>query len=340
MDSTNPLSRQGRLALFLLVAVISLTSTSGHPQTANQRPKIGLALNGEGAFGFTQIGVLAWLEEHHVPIDYIAGTSVGGLVGGGYATGMSASEIRVFLRNIDFTVTLFLGEAPYQEKGNWAKSEKIKLPGLPGLQLDPFVPAKSPDLIVPLLPGIAEPYRNLGSFDDLPTPFRCVAADLNTGRLLVFSSGSLPDALRATITMIGVSSPVRSSDKVLVSGAIVDNIPTDVVRAMGADVVIASSAFSFEVKSGVSEFNSPLQQSIRAWDIAGYLNEQKGLEKADIAIHPDARGYSVGDLASLERLVELGYRAAQEKTAYLMRFAVSDSEWQQFVENRQRRRKR
>jgi NTE family protein len=338
VHSTNFLSRQGRLALFLLGALLSLTSTVGHSQVAKGRPRIGLALNGEGAIGFAQVGVLAWLEEHHVPVDYIAGTSVGGWVGGGYATGMSANEIHQFLRSIDFSVTLFLGDAPYQEKGNWTKSEKLELPGLPGLQLDAFVASKSPDLYVPLLPGIAHSYGNLRSFDDLPTPFRCLAVDLVTGRLLVLNSGSLPDALRATITMIGVNSPVHHGPEVLVSGAFVDSIPTDVVRNMGADIVIASFTDFLGRTGGETEFKSTFQQIVRTLDVARTLNEGKGLQTADVVIRPDARSFSVADLSRVDQLVEQGYRAAQEKTAMLMRFAVSDSDWQQYVTTRQQRR--
>jgi predicted acylesterase/phospholipase RssA len=103
------------LVVILLAATAALGASARRSQAANQRPKIGLVLNGEGAVGFAQIGVLRWLEENHVPVDYVAGTSVGGLVGGGYASGMLPSEIRAFVERIDFTVSLFLGDAAYQE---------------------------------------------------------------------------------------------------------------------------------------------------------------------------------------------------------------------------------
>jgi NTE family protein len=341
--SAKLLSLSGGLAVILLGVAAALTSTAWHSQGAHQRPRVGLAMNGEGAIGFTQIGVLQWMQEHHVPVDYIAGTSVGGLIGGGYATGMSPYEIRAFVEKIDFTTTLFLGEAPYQEKGKWTKSEKIKLPGvpgLPGLELDAFMPSKAPDMIVPLLPGIAKPYRNLRSFDDLPTSFRCPAADLRTGQLFEFASGSLPEALRACITLIGVSSPVRLGDKILVSGAILNSIPVDALRQMGADVVIASFTppGTVPTEGGDTEFTSLLQQMIRSLDIARTQNEMKALQAADIVIRPDIGSFTAGDLNRLQQLVDLGYAAAQAKGDSLLRFELSDDDWREYLTNRYSRR--
>src|SRR5262249_8366312 len=157
-------------------AAAVLNFSAKRSQAANSRPRIGLVMNGEGAVGFAQIGVLQWLEEHHIPVDYVVGTSIGGLVGGGYAAGKSPAEIRQFVDSIDLSTALFLGEAPYQDKGKWSKSESIKMPGvpgIPGLELDAFMPTKTPDMIVPLLPSIANSYRAPGNFDDLPIPFRC-----------------------------------------------------------------------------------------------------------------------------------------------------------------------
>jgi NTE family protein len=333
------LFRVASLAVFLLGA---FTSTATHSQVASRRrPRVGLAMNGEGAIGFTQIGVLRWMEEHHIPVDYIAGTSVGGLVGGGYATGMFSFEIRQFVEKIDFTAALFLGDAPYQEKGNWAKSETIKLPGLPELQLAPFMPSKTPDVAVPLLPGIANSYRNLRSFDDLPTPFRCQAADLRTGHLLILNSGSLPEALRVSITLIGASNPVHHGDQILVSGAVVNSIPTDVAREMGADIVVASftpATTALESSGAQSDFSSPLQQVVRTLDIARMQNESKGLATADVVILPDVKRFSASDFTRLRQLEQQGYDAAEVKAASLQRLALSDSEWEEYVRNREERR--
>jgi NTE family protein len=341
--STRFVFRVGSVGLFLLVAVASLASTVRYTQNANRRPRIGLVMNGEGAIGFTQIGVLKWTAEHHIPIDYIAGTSVGGWVGGAYAAGMFPTEIGNFVEGSNLAVRLFRGDAPYQEKGKWATPQKMKLPGLPGFELDAFVSSKHPDAIVPVLPRIANSYRNLSSFDDLPTPFRCEAADLRTGQLLVLESGSLPEALRTCLTLIGVSNPVRKGERILVSGAILDSIPTDLVRRMGAEIVIASfvsGTTAFESSAGESEFSSVFQQIARSLDIAKRENERKGLEKADVLIHPDTVGFATNDFTRLRQLVNLGYDAAQAKAAYLQGYALPDTEWVEYVRNREERKRR
>jgi len=339
--STSFLFRVGSVALFLLMAVASISSTARRSQSSNRRPRIGLAVDGEGAIGFTQIGVLKWMAEHRIPVDYIAGTSIGGWVGGAYATGMSPDEIGHFVENSDLTERLFRGDSPYLEKGKWASPEEIKLPGLTGLQLNPFMPSKHPDAIVPVFPRIANSYRNLRSFDDLPTPFRCEAADLRTGQLLVLGSGSLPEALRACLTLIGVSNPVRQGDRILVSGAILDSIPTEVVRSMGADIVIASfipATTAFENFGRESEFSSVFQQIARSLDIARMQNERKGLEKADVVIKPDIASFATNDFTRIHQLVEQGYSAAGARALSLQPFELSDSQWREYVGNREDRR--
>lgn len=332
----------GSLTVLLFTAVAPLTSAGRLSQAARRRPRIGLALNGEGAIGFAQIGVLKWLTEHHVPVDYLAGTSVGGWVGGGYAIGMFPFEIQQFVEKIDFAITLFLGEAPYQEKGRWAKSDEIKVAGVPGLQLEPFMPSRWPNFL-PLLPGIANSYRNLRSFDDLPTPFRCLVADLHTGQLIVMDQGSLPEALRASIASIGVSSPIRQGDSILVSGAVLDSIPSDIVRRMGADIVIASFTSvpnNLESKGGESEYGNTFEQMARALDMARTENERRSLEGTDILIRPDTESVSAVDFTRIRQLEEKGYNAVQQKAASLMRLALSDAEWAEYVRNREERRAR
>jgi len=337
--------------MFLLVSIGFLLSPAvgagpadaANSQESNLRyPKIGLVMNGDGAFGFTQIGVLHWLEDHHIPIGVIAGTSVGAWVGGAYATGMSPAEILGFVKRIDFTMMIFFGDAPYQAKGNWAKVETVKLPGAPELQLGPLMPARTPDLLVPLLPGVAKAYRTLKSFDDLPTAFRCEALDLAQRRILSLDRGSLPDALKACITMAGVSNPVRVDGRILVSGSIVNGVPTEPARAAGADVIIASYARTAAVGNLDHQPQpvSALQQIIETLDIARLANEERGLRLADVVIPLENDQLTVGDLNRMDWLEQIGYNAAQAKTATLLRFAVPDKEWNEYLRHRSDKRLR
>ncbi len=193
-------SPSNRAALFTLLLVVAATSVQGQtpaPQApaGAQKPKvdigrqrIGLALGGGSARGIAHIGVLEWFEEHHIPIDYIVGTSMGGLVAGAYASGMTPAEIRKLMKDADWDL-MFLSDSPYRFKTFRRKQDKRQFPsqlefglkhglGLPG--------ALNPGQQVALmLDRIALPYGDLQSFDDLPTPFRAVATDLRKGDVVV-----------------------------------------------------------------------------------------------------------------------------------------------------------
>jgi NTE family protein len=211
-------------------------------QPGTSRPKIGVALEGGGALGLAHIGVLQWFEDHHIPIDYLAGTSMGGLVGGLYATGRSPEELKeiVAAQNWDIIIG---ADIPYQDLSYRRKEDlryiqnSLKL----GLKHGLSTPSglNSGAEISLLIDRETVSYPNLDSFDHLPIPFRCVATDLVSGKEVVFSSGSLQQALRATMSIPGVFSPVRDGDKIYVDGGLVGNLPTEVVKKMGADIVIA-----------------------------------------------------------------------------------------------------
>lgn len=206
--------------------------------SASEHPKIGLALGGGSAKGIAHVGVLEWLEEHRIPIDYVAGTSMGGLVGGAYATGMTPAELRQLLRNVDWDLT-FLGEPPYKAMVFRRKQDRRDLPvkielGLKdGLSLPSGLdPAHQIGL---LLSRISFPYKSDLHFDDLPTPFRAVATDLQASEVLVLEQGSLSQSLLATMAIPAVFPPVEIDGKLLADGGMLNNVPADVVRAMGAD---------------------------------------------------------------------------------------------------------
>src|SRR5256885_1746512 len=206
------------------------------------RPKIGVALEGGGALGLAHIGVLQWFEDHHIPIDYIAGTSMGGLVGGLYATGKTPKELQEIVEQQNWDIIIG-GKTPYQDLSYRRKEDDRDYPTFIqiGLKKGLSLPAglNAGHQISLLIDRETLPYANLKSFDDLPIPYRCVATDLVSGKEVVFKDGSLPQAMRATMSIPGLFNPVRKGDQVLVDGGLVGNLPTDVVRTMGADVVIA-----------------------------------------------------------------------------------------------------
>jgi NTE family protein len=225
-----------RFLLFFAYLILAGASTSptqtqepalASPESAQKsRPKIGVALEGGGALGLAHIGVLQWFEDHHIPVDYIAGTSMGGLVGGLYASGKSPEKLKQLVEAQDWDIVIG-GATPYEDlsyrrkEDNRAYPNKIVLGLKNGLSLPAGLNAGQQ--ITLLIDRETLGYSRLKSFDDLPIPFRCVATDLVTGKEAVFGSGSLPRALRATMSIPGIFSLFRDGDKVYLDGCFVGN---------------------------------------------------------------------------------------------------------------------
>ena len=299
--------------------------------TASPRPKIGVALEGGGALGFAHIGVLQWLEEHNIPIDYIAGTSMGGLVGGLYATGMRPAEIRELISKINWNETLG-GQVPFKDLSYRRKEDRRTFQnGLEfGLRGGFGLPSglTSDKNITFLLDRETLLYSNLKSFDELPIPFRCVATDLGTGKPVVFKDGPLGDALRATMSLPAVFPPVRRNGTLYADGGLMNNLPVDVVRQMGADIVIA-------VNLSVSPFRTQGKQSLvsilnRSISSMITVNELRSMELADVVINADVQDYTGSDYAAWEKIISQGYKGAAQKSSLLARLGADGPGWQQY----------
>src|SRR6266478_7482998 len=227
--------------LFLLLPEALSAQHNAAPRV-QPRPKIGVALEGGGAMGLAHIGVLKWFEEHHIPVDYVAGTSMGGLVGGFYATGMSPDELKALIDGMDWRKILS-DRTPYEDLAFRRKEDQRAYPNslIFGLRHGLSLPAglNAGHQIGLLIDRVTLPYDEVPSFDALPVPFRCVATDLVSRKPYVFKDGSLAVALRATMSISGAFAPVHDGNAVFVDGGLLDNLPTDVVRHMGAEIVIA-----------------------------------------------------------------------------------------------------
>src|SRR5262249_27200728 len=246
---------------FLLSAVVAVLSTAcaaplqrattappqgGGPRAsapiANvQSPRVGVAFGGGSARGIAHVGVIRWLEEHRVPIDVAAGTSMGGLIGGAFATGMDAPELEAFIGSIDWD-ELF-GASSFAYKNIRRKADARAYPsrlefGLRGGIVPPSA-LNSGESVELLLGRITAAYFDIEDFDDLPTPFRTVAVDLLSAQPLIMRSGSLADAMRATMSLPLIFPPVDVNGRLLVDGGTMNNVPADIVKAMGADRVVA-----------------------------------------------------------------------------------------------------
>jgi NTE family protein len=290
---------------------------------ASERPKLGLALGGGAARGIAHIGLLQWLEEHRIPVDFIAGTSMGGLVGGAYAAGMTPAELRELMRDADWDI-VFLADSPFQYKTFRRKEDAREFPALielglkNGLKLPSGLNAGQG--VQSMLDRIASPYPRLDSFDDLPTPFRAVATDLDRAVVVVLDRGSLAEAMRATMAIPGVFTPVALDGRILVDGGTLDNVPADVTRSMGADVVVAVNVSS--TTDGFTPPTSFVDVLGRTMDTMMAVSVAKALQSADVVLTPDLRGFSGTDYRRSEEIVERGYEAAEAARDELLPYAV------------------
>ena len=313
--------------------------TNPNPAPAKQRLKIGVALEGGGALGLAHIGVLQWFEDHHIPIDYLAGTSMGGLVGGLYATGKSPKQLHDLVEAQNWDVILG-GGIQYEDLSFRRKEDKVAFPNsiLLGLRQGLVLPGglNAGQQISLLIDRETLPYSGVQSFDDLPIPFRCVATDLVTGKQAVFKDGSLSRAMRATMAIPGLFSPIRDNEHVYVDGGLVGNLPTDVVRDMGADIVI-----------GVHLQTSPAEadkiQSLfailgRSIDVVVAGNEIRGLAGADLVVNVGVQDFNSLDYAKAPAIIDKGTGAAAEKAHVLETYALDDAAWAQYMEHRQSHR--
>ena len=325
------------------IAALTVISLSAFAQSSSNlpksRPTIGVALAGGAALGLAHIGVLEWFEEHRIPIDYVAGTSMGGLIGGVYATGMRPTEIRELVSQIDWGEVL-RGQAQYRDLAYRRKEDRRAFPNSLefGLRHGLRVPGglNVGQSITYLFDRVALSYSLLTSFDDLPIPFRCVATDLVTGKPHVFKKGPLGEALRATMSLPAFFTPVEGGGTFYADGGLLDNLPVDVVKAMGADIVIAVALNSdtFQAQGNPSMF-SIMGRSISVMISA---NELGSMEKADLLISVDLAGYSSMDYAASEKIIPRGYDAASQKSKLLTNLALDETEWQQYLARREGRR--
>jgi NTE family protein len=324
-----------RLGILLAIGGTLLAQPADRPA----RPRIGLVLSGGGALGLSHVGVIQWLEEHHIPIAYVGGTSMGGLVGGLFATGHDATEIKQFVRSIDWPV-MFNPAPPFRDLAFRRKEDRREFPnklemGLKhGLRLPPGI---SPGHEVGLaLSRFAAPYSEYRSFDDLPTPFRCVATNLINGEQVVFSQGSLPIALRATMSLPAIFSPLEAEDMVLADGGMLNNLPVDVVKGMGAELTLAVALVDPEAKK--DSLSSLLDVAKRSISIMIDANERRSMALADLLIIPDMAGFTAKDFARYEEMEQRGYQAAESKKTFLSTLSVTEDEWLQYLAERKRKR--
>ena len=302
------------------------------------RQTVGVAFGGGSARGIAHVGVIRWLEEHRIPIDVAAGTSMGGLVGGAYATGMDPDELQTFITTLNWD-QLF-GASTFAYKNIRRKADARAYPsrlefGLKRGIVPPTALNSGQDVEL-LLGRIAAPYFNLEDFDDLPTPFRTVAVDLLSAQPVVMRRGSLADAMRATMSLPLIFPPTEVDGQVLIDGGTMDNVPADVVKAMGADRVIAINVGDLTDREGVSY--TMLGVAGNTLDAMMRASTRRALTAADVVINVPLGKFGSLDWRRAAALIDEGYRAAEAMRDQLLPLAVSEPEFEAWRRGRQARR--
>ncbi len=329
-------------ALTLAAALAAPKAQAADPGPGTSRPQcIGLVLGGGGARGAAHIGVLKVLERERVPVCAIAGTSMGAIVGGLYASGYSATEIESILAAIDWKEVL-ADDPPRTDFPMRRKNDTLRYlldfrfgfrDG--AIQLPRGV-IQGQKLLTLLRRLTLHTWRT-ESFDALPIPFRAVATDIATGEAVVFDRGDLALAIRASMSVPAAFAPMRVDGRLLVDGGIVNNVPVDIVKAMGADRVIAVDVGAPLLKD--SELNSPFSITMQMLDV---LMKQRtaqvmaALDPADVKIAPE-----LGDIgsASFDRAVDAiapGEVAAMRVLPRLRELALGTAEWDALQATRER----
>ncbi len=328
-----------RLALLVAASCLALVApaqpsppaAAGDPP-ARHRLKVGLVLSGGGARGITHIGVLEVMEEMRIPVDYLAATSMGSIVGGLYASGTPPATMEEIVTKVDWT-KLFSDSPPRRELSFRDKQIDTRFPlpieiGFRDGQIRGFQGALSGanlELFLHELTGRADGIRD---FDRLPVPFRAVSTDMVTGKPFVFGDGQLYEAMRASMSIPGVFSPIELRGRILGDGGLVDNLPVDVVRKMGADVVIAvnigTPLLSREQLSSIVGLTGQMINILTEQNVRAQLDS---LRSGDVLISPDLGALSSVDFDQGAEFIRKGVAAARQAAPQLARLALSEGDY-------------
>ena len=331
------------LRTFLALLFVCLSASfclSQNPPAVPGHPTIGLVLEGGGALGLAHIGVITYLEEHRIPVSYVAGTSMGGLVGGVYATGHNAAELRQVVTGINWDQVIG-GQVPFEDLSYRRKQDAHDYPstlefGLhKGLQFPSgFNTGQQVDLI---LDRIALPYAEISNFNQLPIPFACVATDLLAKREHVFRDGPLELALRSTMSLPGIFSPVRVEGHIYVDGGLLNNIPINVAKDMGAQYVLGIhlQTAALNPNEQLSSF-AVLGEAISVMIAA---NEDRSKPHADLLVIVPLQKYTAMDYNQADAIIKLGYDAAAANADKLAELSVDEATWKQYLAERESRRR-
>jgi len=320
---------------FSVAAILLLIVTS----SLAERPRIGLVLGGGGARGAAHIGVLKELERHRVPIDAIAGTSMGAVVGGLYASGKSPEELEEIVASLDW-INALADRPPREDLSFRRKKDDEKYP----ISLE--VGLRDGELILPMgavqgqqldlvLRELTIDVSGITNFDELPVPFRAIATDIEKGEAYVMRQGDLAQAIRASMSVPGIFAPTNLDGRLLVDGGIMANLPIDVMRDMDVDIIIAVDVeFPLYSAEDLDSVFAVSEQMLTVLMRRETLRQIELLEEQDILISPQLGLHGSADFATIMETVGPGEQAALDVSPRLMELAISEQEYAQHLAQR------
>ncbi len=303
------------------------------------RPRIGLVLSGGGARGLAHVGVLKVLEQMRVPIDAIAGTSMGAVVGGLYASGLTAAQIEAVVTSTEWQQA-FRDRPPRADLSFRRKEEDqdflVKFPL--GLKSGNFLLPQGlfqGQKLTQLLRRLTLPVAGTGDFDHLPTRFRAVCTDLETGDAVVLEQGDLTTAMRASASAPGVFAPVEQGGRLLVDGGLADNLPVSVARAMGVDrLIVVDVGFPLQKRQRLASVATISNQMLAILIRRSSNVQRRSLAADDVLIDPELGDASSFDFGAIGRAISLGEDAARAGAARLAGLALSPELYAQYRSTR------
>jgi NTE family protein len=305
------------------------------------RPRIGLVLSGGGARGAAHVGVLKALEDMRVPIDAIAGTSMGAVVGGLYASGLSAAQIERELASVNWQDAF--RDRPERRALSFRRKREDRgfLVQLPlGFREGKFLLPSGliqGQKLSQLLRTLTLPVANVADFDHLPTPFRAVATDLETGAAVILGDGDLATALRASMSAPGIFAPVAREGRLLVDGGVANNLPVDVARAMNVDLlIVVDVGFPLAQRDRLDSVTNVANQMLTILIRRESEKQLATLSTVDVLVSPELPEVSSYDFSRLNRIMAAGTVAAAAARQRLQLLALSQTGYEQYMATRSR----
>jgi NTE family protein len=327
------------LAVMTLLGSGSLAAQDAPPRTESARPRIGLVLSGGGARGAAHIGVLKVLEEYHVPIDAIAGTSMGAVVGGLYASGLNAADVERVMQSVDWQ-DAFRDRPPRSDLNFRRKLEDqnflVKFPlGLKGKKFRLPRGLVQGQKLTQTLRALTLPVAQIQSFDDLAIPFRAIATDIVTGDRVVLDHGDLTTAMRASLSAPGVFAPVDADGRMLVDGGLSSNLPVDVARAMGVDIlIVVDCGFPLLERAKLDSVATVSNQMLAILIRHNTTEQRKLLTSKDVVIDPALGDFSSLDFGEHDKAMRIGEEAARGQIQRLQALSIPVSEYEHLFASR------